>query len=704
MSDIDTYTKLMLPMNSDFTDLSAGNHTPTVTGATIDTSIKKMGPGSGKFVSASSQYVSYPNHADWDFGAGLFTLDLWIYYNTISGNQVILSYGDYIAGGGWVFWRASSGNTLYLQYKPSGNPSGTTLISVPWTPSTSTWYHILLSKDSSDDYRIFINGTQIGSTTNNTASLPVSTERLFIGAYRNNGSIQLFLDAEVDEIHISKGIARETANFTPRTREYGVDVAFLNQRYALDTRFAESSLNQRYALAAPALNESTLNQRYTLDAPAGLFKATLNQRYALTAATGIAESTLNQRYIQTGSPLLLPRNTPLTPITTTYTLTLTGPLIYDSALKMLLHLNEDFTDIIDAARIPGVNGASIDRSTTIFAGPCGRFNAAQKQYVDFPDSPDWPAGTNNFTVEFRVRRNRLATVETIWNQGSPDFLLIHSSGLAEFTADNKIDFHITSGTTRYNTFSTTIFDSLTETNHIACVRDGNTLKLYINGTVEDTVNVTGISANDSAYRFTIGRQGEADRSVFDGWIDEFAVWNTARSTFPSQEYGDPDPNVTEVIIPMASFQAEVKENKRSWLSAVIPNGKIYADAINARLGGEMYVTKYSTHTDGSVDSEEVARVVIEEISPVEGSFATTITISGFKTTVYPPPQGIELIPANYSQMVTIDAGRQVTSGDAALTKIKPGDQILLGSELFNTTALAIAVDPRGTQTIMKERI
>lgn len=687
MAGIDSFTKLILHMNSDFTDSSDNNHTPTVNGATIDTTNKKFGAGSGKFVRASSQYVTYPDHADFTLGSSNFVIDFWIRRSGTGTRQLLTGQ---IGSSG-----AISSASIYAEFQADNTfqitiSDGTSnyLSTTTATFTTSTLTHFAGVR-TGNTLRTFVDGVQDGSVDLTGVTVNDSSSLYAIG--RAGEFVASTYDGNVDELRLSVGTDRGwSGGFTPPTEEYArLSFLFLNQRYNLDSYI---------------IKESTLNQRYILDAPAGLFETTLNQRYALTAPAGIAESTLNQRYIQTGSPLLLPTNTPLTPITTTYTLTLTGPLIYDSALKMLLHMNEDFTDIIDTARISGVNGATIDRSTTIFAGPCGRFNAAQKQYVDFPDSPDWPAGTNSFTIEFRVKRNRLGVEEAIWGQVDPSLTITTSPGLASFNSSNQFHFHITSGSTKYIILSTTIFDSLTEINHIACVRDGNTLKLYVNGSVENTLDVTGIASNDSAYRFTVGRLGESDTEYFDGWIDEFAVWNTARSTFPSQEYGDPDPNVTEVIIPMASFRAEVKENKRSWLEAVIPNGKIYADAINARLGGEMYVTKYSTHTDGSVDSDEVARAVIEEISPVEGSFATTITMSGFKTTIYPTPKGIELIPANYNRMVTIDAGRQFTSGDAALTMINPGDQILLDSELFNASELTLAVNPRGTQIKIKERI
>jgi PKD repeat protein len=92
----------------------------------------------------------------------------------------------------------------------------------PWTPSTDTWYHVAVSRDSTNTIRTFINGQQTGSLVN-TNSLTSGSQNMFIGGI--NGLSASSMNGYIDEVRISKGIARWTANFTPPDHEYGPAVA-----------------------------------------------------------------------------------------------------------------------------------------------------------------------------------------------------------------------------------------------------------------------------------------------------------------------------------------------------------------------------------------------------------------------------------------------------------------------------------------------
>jgi hypothetical protein len=75
--------------------------------------------------------------------------------------------------------------------------------------STATWYHIAVSRSGANT-RMFVNGTQAGSTytdTNNYAAGAIG-----VGG-RADATIPL--NGYIDDLRITKGIARYTANFTP---------------------------------------------------------------------------------------------------------------------------------------------------------------------------------------------------------------------------------------------------------------------------------------------------------------------------------------------------------------------------------------------------------------------------------------------------------------------------------------------------------
>jgi hypothetical protein len=96
---------------------------------------------------------------------------------------------------------------------------------------------------------------------------------------------------------------------------------------------------------------------------------------------------------------------------------------------------------------------------------------------------------------------------------------------------------------------------VTDTNwhHYAAVRGGNTVYLFLDGNLEGTANVAGVTFNDSSNKMVIGRPGEYGGDYANGWIDEFrfskgiARW-TSNFTPPTLEYvastSTPTPTLT----------------------------------------------------------------------------------------------------------------------------------------------------------------
>jgi hypothetical protein len=85
-----------------------------------------------------------------------------------------------------------------------------------WSPSTGQWYHIAVSRDGSN-LRVYIDGVQQGSTVteSNNGS---STARVGVGV-NPDGLIQP-LNGYIDDLRITKGVARYTANFTPPAQAF----------------------------------------------------------------------------------------------------------------------------------------------------------------------------------------------------------------------------------------------------------------------------------------------------------------------------------------------------------------------------------------------------------------------------------------------------------------------------------------------------
>jgi hypothetical protein len=83
----------------------------------------------------------------------------------------------------------------------------------------SQWQHWALVRDS-DEWKVFVDGTLVGSQTFTGASYYDAGAATEIGGSSDGNPAQYYFDGYIDEFRISKGIARWTTDFTPPTEAY----------------------------------------------------------------------------------------------------------------------------------------------------------------------------------------------------------------------------------------------------------------------------------------------------------------------------------------------------------------------------------------------------------------------------------------------------------------------------------------------------
>lgn len=211
-------TKLLLHMNgtdgsTTFTDSSASANAVTAIGnAQIDTAQSKFGGASGLF-DGSGDYLSMPDSADFAFGSGDFTIDLWVRFNTIQNTTF---YAQSSSGAAWCsFYYQPAVNRLWFE---EGGGTGISFFGT-WTPSTNTWYHLALVRNG-NNWNIYVNGTSIASTTN-SGTMTNFTGSVYVGEDpTGNSAVHGSLDGWMDEVRVVKGAAGWTSNFTPPTTAY----------------------------------------------------------------------------------------------------------------------------------------------------------------------------------------------------------------------------------------------------------------------------------------------------------------------------------------------------------------------------------------------------------------------------------------------------------------------------------------------------
>ena len=213
---IDAATVLLLHCDGSdaattFTDSSESAHTVTAVGdAQLDTAQFKFGTASG-LLDGSGDYLTIPDHANWDTD-GAYTVDFWLRYNaSVQTESYFIGQHDHsgASGGGWAVLLNAGVLTVDI-----GN---TQVIAASPNFLANTWHHVAWTRDSSGNNRLFVDGNQIGSTVINSDAT-TSTNLLQIGEQPSTGGKPF--NGWLDEIRISKGVARWVSNFTAPALSY----------------------------------------------------------------------------------------------------------------------------------------------------------------------------------------------------------------------------------------------------------------------------------------------------------------------------------------------------------------------------------------------------------------------------------------------------------------------------------------------------
>jgi hypothetical protein len=205
-------------INGAIFDNAMMNDLETVGNAQISTSVVKYGTGSiSGFNASTSQVISYSGANVGNFGAGDFTVECWINVNSSNNGAGVLTQAS--AGGAaatsWGFFLNYASGTSIDFYVSNGssyfaNTGGGNV-------NDSAWHHIAFSRSGSSG-KLFLDGTQVGSTLSlGTTALGNGTLPINIGG---QGSASLMSQGYIDDIRITKGYARYTANFTPPTAAF----------------------------------------------------------------------------------------------------------------------------------------------------------------------------------------------------------------------------------------------------------------------------------------------------------------------------------------------------------------------------------------------------------------------------------------------------------------------------------------------------
>lgn len=190
--------------NNTFLDSSSNNYTITRSGNTTQGTFSPFSQtGWSNFFNGSSDYFTFNASSSAAFGTGNFTVEFWVYRTSTADTTII----DARTGNSAIPWTVGFSSSIPYWYTGTTN-QGTTTVGI------NAWVHIAYSR-SGTTTRIFINGTQTHSFTDNTNYSSQGTGA-YLGRNLGTGSPQYF-PGYISNLRIVKGTALYTSAFTPST-------------------------------------------------------------------------------------------------------------------------------------------------------------------------------------------------------------------------------------------------------------------------------------------------------------------------------------------------------------------------------------------------------------------------------------------------------------------------------------------------------
>ena len=536
-----------------FIDNSPNNFTVTPNnGAFISTAQSKFGGSSG-FFDGTDDYLSITDNSVFDFGSGDFTIEYWEYRTVSTLYKPVISrnnngYPPFMLG-----W-SESGNVNFFISSNGSSWDVASAVSMG-TLTTNVWTHYAVTRQG-NTFRTFQNGTQI-STFTSTATLPAGSGTLQIGRY----SSVYYYQGYLDELRISKGVARYTGSFTTSSNEFynNLNVTQLQTKYiGLVGGLNDSTVDY----GVEKLSDSSLKIRkmtatgQPLSGSGSTLSASVDRVYVnvldYTNVMVTSSYALTASYvlggIQTGS---ISNQTILYNVTTSQENTITGLDLsgnkwdvsvieewnsasvvgdqYYNSCSLLLHFNGSngstvFVDNSPVTKsVTSNNGAAISTAQSKFGGASVYFDGTN-DYLSIANNSAFDLSSGDFTVEFWFRTSTLSLPSShavlvgqmsytsagwgIWQYSSTTVYVYIGTGFAIQTPS--------------------VFTSTSTWYHIALVKNGtgaNSLKLYVDGTVQAQGNYTPTYA--SSYPLLVGgittATGWNNDFYSNGYIDELRI-------------------------------------------------------------------------------------------------------------------------------------------------------------------------------------
>jgi hypothetical protein len=216
----------------DYIDYSPLGLTYEMTGGTLSTGTKKFGASSLSFPGVNGNRLSTGYNAGHHFGASDYTIEFWIYPNAWTFGAATIM-GSWKSPGqtalyGWLCQASAVTNRWQFIMNRPGSGVYNDALSIGFDLTIGVWSHVAYTRVGTE-HTTYVNGVE-NFTVTDTSSVPLepvesgytynaaTSSGLWIG--ENEDFNQQPFNGYLDEIRITKGVARYTGDFTPPTEAF----------------------------------------------------------------------------------------------------------------------------------------------------------------------------------------------------------------------------------------------------------------------------------------------------------------------------------------------------------------------------------------------------------------------------------------------------------------------------------------------------
>ena len=203
-----------------FTDSSPDARVITRNGAYISTARSKFG-GASMFFDGLNDYIQTTHDDEFSWASTDFTLE-YFFFNIAQSNMTHFAHASPTTEAVYWSFGTNMDGRMQLYYWTGATHSGIGSDVM----ALGQWHHAALTV-SGDTIRIFANGLLQATATRVTPATPVAGYPIIIGSRNVSypGSTPTYVGVKshyghIDEVRVTKGVARYVANFTPPTAPF----------------------------------------------------------------------------------------------------------------------------------------------------------------------------------------------------------------------------------------------------------------------------------------------------------------------------------------------------------------------------------------------------------------------------------------------------------------------------------------------------